>query len=434
MHLLFCILAAQVAAYACSCGVGITGNPVCQSTWQHRAVFTGIPTAIDLNSVGIHGFPNRKVKLRVTRPLVGLPATTGEITIETGRGGGDCGYSFELGKEYIVFAYGGENESLGTGICSPTRPIEQATEDLKYFDQLPSAKPLGEIRVTAFDPTQSWLKRKGDISDLAVLPETQVHLKGDSIELSVKTDSAGRAWIRDLPPGKYTLTASRPNYITAALPAIDLHARGCAEVPAALRLNRMVKGLVRSADGRPAPSIMIEAIDTDPPEPGQSIQSRDSATTDSEGRFELSNLRTGKYHIGISLTRSPTPDAPYTRWFYPGTEEPLAAAVIQITEQPESHIVELKLPPAQQPRLIEGHVQDSAGNTLPGVYVYLEDPRWPGRMSLLSSVTNAEGRFSIRALDRTTYRIHARMRDKQAAPISIEPSPDRRQVSLTITK
>jgi protocatechuate 3,4-dioxygenase beta subunit len=371
----------------------------------------------------------------VTRPLVGLPATNGEITIQTGRGGGDCGYDFQVGKEYIVFAYDSGNENLGTGICSPTRPIEQATEDLRYFDQLPTAKPLGEIRVTTFDPSQSWMKPSSRISDLAILPETQIHLKGEGTNLSAKTDSDGRAFFRDLPPGKYTITASRPNYLmAAALSPIELHAKGCAEVATALRLNRTVKGLVTNSEGLPAPNIRIEAIDVNPVEQGQPLQSRDNDTTNSEGRFELPHLRTGKYYIGVSLTRTPTPEAPYTRWFYPGTEEESLAEAIEITDQPQTYTLNFKLPPAQQPRLIEGIVLDGTGNALRGIYVYLEDPRWPGRFGNLSALTNESGMFSIRALDGTAYRIRARMRDKESTPILIEPSPERRQVSLTITK
>jgi hypothetical protein len=72
-------------------------------------------------------FPQKQVRLKVTRALAGIDSSAEEITIETGLGGGDCGYHFERGLEYIVYGYKGPGGGLFTGICSPTRPIAEAT-------------------------------------------------------------------------------------------------------------------------------------------------------------------------------------------------------------------------------------------------------------------------------------------------------------------
>src|SRR4030095_9788685 len=49
-------------------------------------------------------------------------ATAGqEIEIETGAGGGDCGYPFQVGTSYLVYAGHGEGQLLSTSICSTTR-------------------------------------------------------------------------------------------------------------------------------------------------------------------------------------------------------------------------------------------------------------------------------------------------------------------------
>ena len=55
--------------------------------------------------------------------------TESAVTVTTGNGGGDCGYGFEQGKEYLVYAYG-DKESLDTGICTRTQPIIDAYVDL----------------------------------------------------------------------------------------------------------------------------------------------------------------------------------------------------------------------------------------------------------------------------------------------------------------
>lgn len=69
------------------------------------------------------------------------------IPISTGRGGGDCGYEFEVNKEYIVYAshaYGVPDHYLVTSICSRTAPVSEATEDISFLAALPvlSLKPV----------------------------------------------------------------------------------------------------------------------------------------------------------------------------------------------------------------------------------------------------------------------------------------------------
>ena len=41
-----------------------------------------------------------------------------------------CGYNFELGKEYLIYAYRLPSGRLVTSICSRTRPMTEAWEDL----------------------------------------------------------------------------------------------------------------------------------------------------------------------------------------------------------------------------------------------------------------------------------------------------------------
>jgi hypothetical protein len=52
------------------------------------------------------------------------------VTIQTGGGGGDCGYRFEIGERYLVYAYGSA-ESLSTNICQRTRPLSASAVDRK---------------------------------------------------------------------------------------------------------------------------------------------------------------------------------------------------------------------------------------------------------------------------------------------------------------
>ena len=62
------------------------------------------------------------------------------IKVNIGRGGGDCGYSFEMDKEYLIYAshaYGIPGNYWVTGICSRNAILHNASEDLKYLNSLP---------------------------------------------------------------------------------------------------------------------------------------------------------------------------------------------------------------------------------------------------------------------------------------------------------
>jgi hypothetical protein len=72
---------------------------------------------------------------------------TADVVIETGLGGGDCGFHFETGESYLVFAWKEENGRLTTNICSGTGLLEDAGTDLRLLrGQAPTAADLTDPR------------------------------------------------------------------------------------------------------------------------------------------------------------------------------------------------------------------------------------------------------------------------------------------------
>ena len=67
--------------------------------------------------------PALHVKFRTMELWRADTATTNTFELTTGFGGGDCGYPFQEGKAYVVFAYRANDGQLGTGICSKTAPL-----------------------------------------------------------------------------------------------------------------------------------------------------------------------------------------------------------------------------------------------------------------------------------------------------------------------
>jgi hypothetical protein len=202
---------------------------------------------------------------------------------------------------------------------------------------------------------------------------------------------------------------------------VRVHSKGCAEVALPLQLDRVVSGLILGKDGRPAAGVTVEAVPRRPKYENELPFASDSSTTDENGRYELRHLTTGDYYLGISLSRSPTLQNPYTRWFYPGSEDPAAAAIVQVSDKAEVLRFDLTVPDRQHDRMISGTVFWPDGRIAEGVNIFLEDPRWPWLNSNVVATTDKRGRFTVHGLDGTRYRLHAAAFVN--APVSAEPAP-----------
>lgn len=122
-------------SYACSC-VYLSNLTLKQEV---EAAFTNSVAVFSAEVLEINEKPNVynvSVKFKVNKSWKGIK--TKEIVLTTGRGGGDCGYRFEVGKKYLVYAYGKTNE-LGTGICSRTAFVE-GNKDIKILTNLKKKK------------------------------------------------------------------------------------------------------------------------------------------------------------------------------------------------------------------------------------------------------------------------------------------------------
>ncbi|HEX2254068.1 MAG TPA: hypothetical protein VHQ65_12430 [Thermoanaerobaculia bacterium] len=108
-------------AAACSC---MEPGPPAQELENADAVFTGRVVALEPFTEGFR-------KVRVTFDLIDVWKGLAEgdrVTLTTAADTATCGYPFEEGGSYLVYAYG-EEDALTATLCSRTRPLRQAEED-----------------------------------------------------------------------------------------------------------------------------------------------------------------------------------------------------------------------------------------------------------------------------------------------------------------
>jgi hypothetical protein len=122
------VIAGAAIGQACSC---VPPAPPKESLEKSHAVFSGKVTKIE----DVADF-ERAVTLEVATSWKGVDQK--ELVIYTARDGAACGYGFEKGKSYLIYAHStkvGEKKVLGTNICTRTCLLADAKGDLKELGE-----------------------------------------------------------------------------------------------------------------------------------------------------------------------------------------------------------------------------------------------------------------------------------------------------------
>lgn len=177
---------------------------------------------------------------------------------------------FELGEQYLVFAYacpyeGAEKNCLtGTGPCSSTRPLEGARALVEQLRAEKSGKGLAPVYGTL---TRA-LEHVGGIWEEGYerpLRHTLVKLTSDKKSFATRTDEYGVYSFRHLPPGKYHVSADLPPHMTLGnvngdgpVAPIELPRRSSFMIDLYALPTGRITGKVMGPDGKPLDSAALE--------------------------------------------------------------------------------------------------------------------------------------------------------------------------------
>jgi hypothetical protein len=130
---------------------------------------------------------------------------------------GECGYSFQLGETYLVYADSDEDSNvLSTSSCTRTRRLSDAGEDLTYL-LVYKDRPEESTRLEGFTTTDEYYQLGFDnMHD----PETTkapvagviVELQSDRLTRYAESDSKGRFVFDGLRAGDYKVSAFARGY------------------------------------------------------------------------------------------------------------------------------------------------------------------------------------------------------------------------------
>lgn len=389
---------------ACSC---ISPGPPCASYWQADAVFSGKVTAIAEQSGASDTqapWPSmRRATISIESAFRGVEGKSVELL--TGMGGGDCGYNFVSGERYLVYAYRSPRGLIAT-ICSRTRLLKDAAEDIAYIRNLPPAGTGATIKGNVTQISQPF-EQDAERHTSKPLGDVVVKITGDGIARDVRTDTEGAFQISGLPAGNYKVRLDLPrssddeSFTEIDVKVVD---RGCADLPFNVHLNGRIGGRVLSPDDQPLAGMKVDVIRAE--DRAEAAPKGVWQFSHDDGSFQIDWLPPGIYLVGINLVGTASPSCPFPRTYLPGTADPTKAHEIIIGDNQFVKGVELKLSASPLNRAIEGIVAWPDGK--PATMASINITNASGTPWVLSrAVSDESGRFRINAPAGCSVRIHA---------------------------
>lgn len=429
LGLVLALLGRPVAA--CSC-VYIPGQDhACVSYPNTNAVFSGRAASVSVvrGNEEAWGPRHRVFRFEVLEGFSGVDGAT--VDIATGMGGGDCGFDFEVGKSYFVYARRMEDGSLSTSICSRTRSLDQAAADLDHARRVASGAP----RVTLFGQVEH-VRRTG-----MDLPPSREGLKGIRItaegpggeRFATVSDEDGRFEIRERLSGPLTVRAVLPEGLSpAASQEVVVPAGGCAGVVLQVSVLGRLHGRVVEADGKPAPSLRLSLIPLR--EKPESVSAGEIYSLE-DGTFEAREVPPGDYLLAVNPRGPSLYGPPYPPTFYPTASTPEGALLITVRTAETVELRDLQLPPRLVERTISGQVRRYDGEPATGVLIRVIGP--DGREST-SVGTDEAGRFKLQGYEGYRYRVAAERRFRGwatcSARVEVEIGPENEPIDLALNR
>jgi len=432
-------LGAFSVANACSCvsmdtptcaiGVVADSSPV---------VFSGQAVEIQPTKVidGKYEWERKLVKFAVFETYRGAPERT--IEVETGQGGGDCGYAFRTGVNYLVYTYRGENGRLSTGICSRTSELEKASEDVDYFRTLANKKPVGSIVGSVYE---SKPYRENQVRESHnALPGLRLTIDGPSGTAEAKTDNEGKYLFDNLLPGEYLLKMSPPPGISLGRTEQKLKvvAKACTVYHASFTKKTSLSGRILDREGRPPPKTAVALV---PVEEISKALPRDVRwiDTDENGNFTTTMIAPGQYYLGFRIDRISGRDLDYPPTFYPGTGDLEKAAVVTIGEETVVDGLNFQLLPKFSNRRIEGTIVFPDGKPVVNPYLCPKEINGSSVHCGGSNFLFKDGKFAFDLTDGLEYklRVHVNLpngEQKHAEPVAIPRTGPMKDIKLVISE
>jgi hypothetical protein len=395
-------------SHACSC---FTPNPICSAYWQTPVVFRGKVIGLTLVShtetpvKNLDGSTSTVISpgfirahFSVLETFKGTPQR--EITILTNEQSSACGFSFEEGGEYVVFAFAKQaSDELWTSKCSLTHKLEAGKEDtdLTWMRGLLSA-PGGATIFGKLVPPRG-LESK--------IPSPWIAILGPEVHRAVP-DKNGHYAFNGLSPGEYTVSAVMPpGFAAPGERKLTVADKGCAQVDWEVLYDSHIRGRITDAAGHPLQDIAM-ALKRRDSRMATGFADVNLGGTDSDGRYDFSRVPPGDYLISAN-NLGPSPTRPYPRVYYPNADSDLEAAEVHLAPSGILEDIDITLPNAWKPVTVHTRVLQPDGSPATGAEIFARDIDYLWSVEPATATAGPDGRAVLSVYERRIYYLTSTM-------------------------
>jgi Carboxypeptidase regulatory-like domain len=271
------------------------------------------------------------------------------------------------------------------------------------------------------------------------LRRAQVRISGAEVaSKAALTDAEGRYEFRDLPAGRFTLTATKSGYVTLQFGQTRPYEAGkpielgenqrLAKADIAMPRGGVIAGRILDEFGDPVPEAMVSAMrSTWAGGRRRLVTAARSALTNDLGQYRLFGLTPGEYYVNASIrggenmmfdmgpaaaVAHPTasnPGSGYAPTYYPGTANAAEAQKIDVAAGQEAQSTDFVLQPVRLSR-VSGTVISSEGKPVESAMVNAmqRSTEMGGMVMPHTARTDRTGAFTLSGLPPGDYVLQTR--------------------------
>jgi len=244
------------------------------------------------------------------------------IIVRTDPANSSCTYPFEVGHDYLVFAYM-KDGSLRTDPCAGTRPV---ASEIALIHQLRSTRAgtgmpdlFGTIYQQRLNGSIAGLEKSEGAAGVTVT----VNSDGREYETVSSADGSYEFW--GLAPGKYAINAQPPpRRLISQVYSLNVGSGSACRADFQLSYGGSISGTVVDMQGQPLTGLIsADSVDSAGPAAGGSL----AASVD-QGQFEFKMVPPGHYRLRFwpKVNGRGQSDS----FYYPGTRTEAQAAEIEV--------------------------------------------------------------------------------------------------------
>ena len=373
------------------------------------------------------------VKLAVEKNYRGNTGKTIEII---------SSFNFKEGERYFIYALpskDGKIYQLDDGECGkPPILLKDAKDDIEYAEEIAAGKLGTRIYGSV---TQSAL---GTLQQIFPLAEIEVTIKSKKYTFTTKTDSDGKYIFKNIPIGKYEITAKIPPgmhekeflpdfisgriklhkvFVGKGFAADNFITIGSSEKPkpyfyhsAAYNFQfsaqSSIKGKLTDFDGKVPPQQYVWLVPIINGKAALDSYTQYLWTNPADGKFVFKDIPKGEYTIVVNRYNCHSNNHPeYSRNFFSGVSEENNADIIRVGENQNIKIKDFRLSAQLKERWFSGVVLSANKTPLANATVFLTNSNQKNPNECFSinieTKTDELGRFKLKGYEGYEYKIRA---------------------------